>query len=589
MKKNYILLIFILFSLVAFSQQVAWLPGNGKVYGDKIQIKDQFNSDENLIENRFIGWEEGDIIQVPKYYFNGFESSDDFVDFVWDDNLIYIAQFKYPAIYAEKDINTIVISFVSLSGGTQTDTAKYYYSRPMLTGMLVNGQAFQDNMIVLNPEALTVKVKAYASMYNTPETQVDGDDYINRIHQVLDDTTILNITDTRNADIDIEVDISGLSFGLHELVLFAEGNKDKPSYPDEFSEKIRIRILKIDFAIQGDNDYDVCKCDSLYFLEGKPYAEGGVFSGDCVKESSNVFNPTLIQNQSTIITYSYPVDGTYYQVTRTISFHPLPEISLDVQTLAGIENEVCGFEHGTVYKLMGSGYSSSVWELPDYIIKRKYFLDDNTLVIDWAESGDGSVDITAISDKGCKANLEHLVHIKQSKAPEDSAYVTLYDRMLFCDTETNVYFWYKIDNNANEVFLAETGKPYYYLAVPPLPGESFFAWTATDTTSCQTHSHIYTLPLGGKSQNSMNDSRELAVGVFPNPGRDQVSCEFLRPVIDGFLTVSDIYGQKIDKIEFHEIYSGKILRLNTKDYKRGVYVLNFSMDGETGSVKLILY
>jgi len=584
MKKNNLLLIFIFISLISFSQEeVIWLPDDGQVYGDRIQIINPNNNDEDLIENQFIGFDEGDITQIPGYRLNGFESAEEYVHFEWqENNVMYVSQLTYPGLFAEKDVNTIVVSYNTIDAGMQTDTARYYYSGPVIECLEVNSLPYEENMLLDNPETCSVRLRVYTSMY--PAVADKGDDKIAGIYQVLGETTFRDIPDTRYADTTLDIDISGLSYGLHYLELYAYGNKEDNQYPDEFSEKIKIRILVFDFEIEGDDDFAVCKCDSLYFLAGLPEAEGGIFSGECVVESSNVFNPRLTQDQSTPIIYRYPVDGIYYEITRTINFHSLPEISLDVQTLAGFDHEVCGFEHGAVYEVMGSGYSTLTWDLPDYIIKQKFFEGDSKVIIDWAEAGDGLITMTATSDEGCKSSLEHMVHISQNQAPEDSAYVTVYDKMLFCSTDVAVYYWYK-----NDDFLERTDKPYYVLTDKPVAGDSFYVWAAEDTLGCRTHSFVYTIPQEGKSQTNLGDQDNMLVKIFPNPANDLVNCEFLRPVSKGVLTVSDVYGKVVDEFEYHDIYTGEIIRLHTREYPRGVYFLNFSMDDKPGSIKLILY
>lgn len=586
MKKNSFLLILFLISLTAFSQEeVIWSPANGSIYGDKIQIT-VFG--EDYIENQFIGYNEGEIIQVPVYYLNGFNAPA--TDFEWEvNNAMYVSQLDYPALYADKDVNAITISYKTTGSITHFDTAEYYYSKPVLECLFVNGEMYQEDMILVNSEMLSLEVKIYSSHYSVPVNQITGDDFIASLYQVFDNSSVteINIPDTRFHETTLGVDISDLTYGLHDLELYVKGRKANESYPDEFSEKIKIRILKFDFIIEDDDDFSVCKCDSLYFLSGLP--KGGIFSGEGVIDSSNVFNPTISPNQSTTVTYRYPVDNEYYSNVRTISFDPLPVISLDAQTLAGIPHEVCGFEHGAVYELSGSDINSTIWILPVNIIKNYYFETDKKVIIDWKESGDGSIYVTAISDKGCKSRLEHMVHIGHNKSPEDSAYVTLYDKMLFCDTEAEVYNWYKINPDLSEEFLNTSDKPYYLLSSKPLAGESFYVWTAEDTTSCATHSHIFTVPADDKSQKDMNEDDIVILNIFPNPSNEFVNCEFLLPVPEGLLTVTNVYGQKMSRFECYNVSKGDIIRFETKDYQRGVYFLSVSIDEISKSYKFIVY
>jgi hypothetical protein len=585
MKKNSILLIFILFSLAGFSQVVIWLPGNGSKYGDKMQIK---YSDNDYIENQFIGYNLGEIIATPTYYLNGFSASADY--FEWqDNNSLYVSRLSYPKLFAVEDVNMIVISYLTSDDVLHFDTALYYYSKPVLDCQLVNGTAYIPGMVVVNPADLTFNVVIKSSLYN--ESQIIGDDYIKEIYQTIDGDTTLNIDnpDTRYLQTSLEVNIAGLTPGLHEIELFAKGRKSDNSFPDEFSESVKIRVLKFDFVIENDNDYSVCKCDCKYFLSGLP--EGGIFSGESVLESSNVFDPQRVTGSSSEITYSYPVDNIYYSVTRTINFDPLPVISLDAQPQAGFPHEVCGFEHGVSYELSGSGYVSLDWSLPnispDNIIKKFYFDGENKVIIDWDQSGNGTISVTATSDKGCTSTLDYMIHISDvHKAPIDSAYVTGLDKMLFCDADTNIikfFYWHGIKGPDT---IPVTTKPYIYIGYKPQSGDSFYVSTALDESSCTTDSHIYTLP---KSQNDLKEPDQSSIKIFPNPTNGDINCEFLAPFSNGLIIITNLVGQEIDKVEYNNIAAGDIVRLETDDYQRGIYFLNFSNDSITRCYKFIVY
>lgn len=589
MKKSSFLIILILFSLISYAQQqVVWDPVKGKIYGDIMKIS-SFNHDS--IQNFFIGYDEGEILPVPKYYLNGFDGVNA-TRFLWsENNQLYISKISYPKLFSQKDTNSITLAFTTSNGITHYETAEYYYSKPVLECLEVNGEPYSENMLLVNPEICSLSLIIRSSLY--PLTSEDnGDDRISGVFQILNGTTYRAIPDTRYKDTTFNVNVSSLGYGLHELELFAFGKKANPLYPDEFSEKIKIRIVKFDFFISGSEDYSVCKCDSMYFLSGRPGAEGGIFSGECVVASSNVFNPTLSPNQSTSITYKFPVDGIYYPVTRTISFDPLPVITLDVQTLAGIPHEVCGYEHGAVYEISGTEINSSVWTFPESMIKKKYFENDNRVVIDWAESGDGSIYVSVTSDKGCESQLQHMVHIGINKAPKDSTYVSLYDKMLFSNADTSivkVFYWYKINADLTEEFLNSTTRPYFVLNEKPLPGESFYVWTGEDSTSCRTHSYLYTVPENAKAMEDLGEKDHVLVKIYPNPSKGDVNIEFLQPLSIGTLTVINIYGQQISQYKYENIKIGDSVRIMTHDYQKGVYFLSFSEAETSKSYKLIVY
>jgi hypothetical protein len=588
MKKNSILLIFILLSLTGFSQAVIWIPDNGSYYGDKMRITVDF--DLNYIENQFIGYGEGAIIDTPTYYLNGFYAPANYFEYQ-DNNAMYVSQLAYPELYVSEDVNTIAISYLTSDNILHYDTAEYYYSKPVLECQLVNGEAYVPGMLLVNPENLTMNVVIKSSWHNLPVSQITGDDFVSEVYQVFDgsNASINNdIPDTRYLETSLDIDISGLTYGLHEVELFAKGRKADDSYPDEFSESIKIRILIFDFVIENDDDYSVCKCDSVYFLTGLP--EGGIFSGDCVLESSNVFNPQTITGSSTEITYRYPVDNIYYPLPKTINFDPLPVLdSIDANPQGGYPHEVCGYEHGVAYELKGSGYTDLKWSLPDEIIKYSYIEDINKVIIDWDQSGDGTISVTATSDKGCITTLDHMIHISGiHKVPIDSAYVTVLDKMLFCDADTNIikFFYFHAIIGADTIDYPVTTKPYYYLEFKPDPSNSFFVSTALDETSCTTDSHMYPYK---KSQEVVEENDPSVVKIFPNPTNGNINCEFLMPFSSGLITITNLLGQEIDRVEYDNIVAGTIVRLETGEYQRGIYFLNFSNNSISRSYKFIVY
>jgi hypothetical protein len=591
MKKKSLLLIFSLITFIGISQQVIWLPGKGSVYGDKTQII--ISPVLPHISNRFIGYDEGDIIAYPVYHLRDFNAAANY--FEWETtNALYVAQLSYPGLFATDDTNTITVDFITSGGIHHQDTAEYYYSKPVLECLSVNDVPYTEDMLLVNPGSLTLSLKMYASLYTVSSVTVKGDDRIDGIYNYIDGVpAFINYPDTRYSDADHVVDISALGYGLHILEFKAFGKKEVETYPDEFSGIIRIKILIFDFIIDDDNDFSICKCDSAYFLTGKP--AGGVFSGECVVESSNVLNPSLSQNSSTTVTYSYPVDNVYYSTQRTVNFDPLPVISLETITLDGFPHEVCGFEHGAIYELTGTGFTGATWSLPasspNDIIRNFNFEGYDKVVIDWAGSGNGSIFVKAVSDKGCASQLEHFIHISYNQSPEDSAYVTLYDKMLFCSADTNrvnVFDWYGIIGG-NDIFYARTEKPYYVLDFLPAPGDSFFVLTADDTTSCSTSSHIYTKPADGKSTGTDDLSGNPAIRLFPNPTNGVVNCEVLQPLSKGYLTISDVIGRQVSRINCENRVTGDIIRVETENLKSGLYYIVFSGDPKSRSYKFIVY
>lgn len=585
MKKKSLLLIFSLFTLFGFCQQeVFWFPAKGRVYGDVMRIMDDNNP---YVRNRIQGFNEGDINVNPEYWFNGFKAPAN--DFEWSNQSgVYYSQLDYPSILADKDVTTIILDFVTVWDEQFYDTAEYYYSKPVMECLTVNNGSYSENMLLVNPTEVTLDFRLYASLFNLP-APTDGDDRIDGIVEVIDgNVKPINIADTRNGTYIHGVDLSSLSYGLHELEYYAYGQKSDVNLPDEFSDKIKIRILIFDFKLRYDEDYAVCKCDTAYDLEGMP--EGGIFSGECVVGSSNVFNPGLTQNATTLITYKYPVDGIYYNVERTVSFDPLPVIAVDATTLAGFPHEACGFEHGAVYEVTGTGFED-LFRLPPLGIIKQFHYDGNKLTIDWKGEGDGSIYVTALSDKGCSASLEHMVHITFNRAPEDSAYVTLYDRMLFCNADTasvKVFDWYGVIGGSN-VFYERTTNPYYVLDFIPAAGDSFYVLTADDTTSCSTHSHIYTKPAVPKSDLIGEGAEQPAVKLFPNPVRGDVNCEILKPVKEGRIIITDVLGRQISRINHDGFLPGEVVRLETGDFKSGIYYVVFSGNNLSGSYKFIVY
>lgn len=582
MKKNGILLIFILLSLIGFPKAVIWSPTSGSIYGDKMRIT--INSDVDYIENQFIDYGEGEISETPVYFLNGFQAPATY--FEWqDNNSMYVSRLGYPAIYAGKDADTIIIVFRTTDNILHSDTAIYHYSRPVLECQQVNGQSYLEDMVLVNPSGLSLDVLVKSSFYQA--SQVIGNDEIKEVYQVIDGSaaTLNNdIPDTRYSALTLQVNISGLTYGLHEIELFAKGKKADQNYPDEFSEKIKVRVLIIDFVIKEDEDYSVCYCDCDYFLAGLP--EGGVFSGETVAEFSNVFNPAKINGSSSQVTYSFPVDNIYYPVFRTISFDPVPEISLTAEPQGGYAHEACGYEHGVSYLVTAPANTGIEWSLPEGLA-RNYHPEDNKMIIDWGESGDGTIKVTATSDKGCSGVLDFMIHVSGiHQAPVDSTNITLLDKMLFCDADTGkikLFYWHGVKGIDT---IPVTTNPYFYLGYLPESGDSFYVSTALDETSCTTDSHVFTK---AKSLKDPGECDQAVINLFPNPTHGNVNCEFLSTFASSTLTISNLVGQEIYHKDFGNVFPGDVTRLNTENYQKGIYFLNFSNDSLSRSYKFIVY
>jgi hypothetical protein len=581
MKKNGILLIFILLSLTGFPKAVIWSPAGGGIYGDKMRIT--INTDLDYIENQFIDYSEGEIIETPVYYLNGFQAPATY--FEWqDNNSMYVSRLAYPALYAGKDADTIIITFRTSDNVLHSDTAVYYYSKPVLECQQVNGQAYTPGMVLVNPSGLSLNVLVKSSLYQ--ETVDNGNDMIREIDQVIDGGEIAlneDIVDTRYASLTLNADIEGFSYGVHEIELFAKGKKADQAYPDEFSDRISVRVLIIDFALVNDPDFAVCQCDCGYYLTGMP--QGGIFSGETVLESSNVFNPTAVTGSSSQITYSFPVDGIYYPVARTVTFDPVPVLSLTAQPQNGYAHEACGYEHGVEYVITAPENADIEWTLPDGLARNNY-LSGNNMVIDWGEPGDGTISLAATSDKGCTGTLDFMIHISGiNQAPVDSAYVTLLDKMLFCDADTTkikLFYWHGVKGADT---IPVTTKPYYYLGYLPDAGDSFYVSTAVDQYSCTTDSHIFTKTkaLGVPGENGQT------IRIYPNPAHGNVNCEFLQPFAGCTLAICNLVGQEILRKDFSSVGAGDVFRLDTEDYQKGIYFLTFSNNSISRSYKFIVY
>ncbi|HPE85732.1 MAG TPA: T9SS type A sorting domain-containing protein [Bacteroidales bacterium] len=413
----------------------------------------------------------------------------------------------YPVFAAESDTNRLVLRIKEIETGTYVySTSDYYYSRPQLEVQFVQGAAYDPEAPLVIDQNLPFmfQLVSWAPDYFRDSKDLIGDKRIKGLHishtEDFADYNAITVTSENFVEFSCNLfDYYSLnddfSYG-HNTVYFravGEGN--------DFSSVVAVAFFIFDFQFP---QAAFCKYDTLIPLSGVP--SGGRFSGECIVDGTNCFNPSLAVGASTLVTYEFRLLGVDFSRSVRVELHELP-----VFNVVG-PFQVCGFEHGAVYSVQGDPGLQLTWYPDTSVVLETAVLSDGSLFVDWAGEGHGSVAVKAENANGCTVTQRQIVDIGVRKAPRDSADVILNDRMLLCsDTSVSFYYWY---NAADGKFLARTSKNYYALNFTPSTADSFYVLTAFDTLGCVTHSR-FSKPEQKNKHQAWSESGELS--VYPNP------------------------------------------------------------------------
>lgn len=579
MKQKYWFLL-IGFFLIVFESNaqisIKWQPDNKFYYGDKMFVE----TTDNKIRVQFNNADGLPLEPKPEVliYNLWYEADSFYYDF---QNIAHFADLFNPIFRVHDDTNFIVVKYFNPDNILDFDTNIYRYSKPNLSCNSVNNEPYSKNMVLFNPEIdnIAVNLNLFSSFYNILEDSILGTDYINQVILLINDQKqVIDIDATRNETLDIEVPVPQIP-GIYSYELFCKGAKDSPDLPDEFSNSIYFEILITDFSIEGQTGFEVCGYDENYTLAGNELP-GGVFRGDCVLESSNVFNPSLVSAGITEIFYDYTYQGTTYTTSHEITIYEVPEVEISTN------HEVCGNDHGVVYRLSGE-YSTVTWDIPEEIIHPDYFFPNTGEVkVNFKPEGSGRIVATAETEFGCTESTEFIVNIGFFKAPADSARVTLIDRVLFCDDTTVSYYdWYRKRGSANEYMGTTFEKPYFYLAQPPQAGDEYYVLTAFNTSGCNTNSRSYIVP---STKSGMGDKVTDYVYLYPNPTKGLINIGSSVSIDDLVLTVTDLPGREVLKKQITSLASYGTVELDLKPYGKGVYLLKIKTASDLRIEKIIV-
>jgi len=393
----------------------------------------------------------------------------------------YQLQLVSPEFYATTDTSVVQLRIREIASNEYVYAqALYFYSSPQLDVIKVNGVDYNPEVpLTFNPDASTFQIELHTYALFGAESQPEesfGSARIERIELAnnpeFNDPHVIIINEEYNAEVAFNLldyfslDDGSLKYGHNTFYFRAVG------VGDDHSSITELPIFIFDF--ESNDSY--CKYDEHYPLEGKP--KGGRFSGECIVDSTMMFNPSLADGNSTIVSYEYKVMDSLFIVKKEIDLYELP-----VFTLNG-DVQVCGNEHGATYFMEGN-VDSTYWEVTG--AKNYKLLHDESLFVNWESEGTGIITAEVYNGFGCSARRNYLVDIGKRKAPEDSAYLIINDRMLICsDTSVNYYYWFSASGDES---LGRTDhQNYFALAFQPSVSDSFYVLTAYDTLGCTTHS-----------------------------------------------------------------------------------------------------
>lgn len=540
---------------------VEWKPDPNTVYGDPLEISPQgqesfvtigedLNMDEFNVEDAAFcinngAWHRAYVIP------NGAIGK-------------YQAELRGEGFFALEEFNHVEFRIWEYSNNGYFITgADYFYAKPQLAFQSVQGEPYNNStaLVIDENETFTMILDAWAKEFGTNKNCRAGDKRIKALEYSLlpdfSDSEIQQAAASANRVEFVILDIFNvfqmgvdINYGFNTLYFRAIGEGD------DYSETQELMFFIFDFEYSQTT---FCKYDHNYPLTGKPF--GGVFSGECVVGNTNSFNPSLAGNSaSTSVTYTYTLNGETFQKTKDIDLLKLPDFIIQGPA------QVCGFEHGAIYNVSGDDDITATWSVNEDAVINQIPISSKSLFVDWGEMGTGFIDAEVTNSYGCTLEKRKIVDIGVLKAPADSAYVILNDRMLVCsDTDVSYYYWYRA---GNDEFLNMTTTNYYALNFQPSQADSFYVLTAYNTLGCVTHSH-YSEP----ELHSKMSSADYYLALNPNPTKGKVSIFIPESHNNLELIVKGADGTVFRSYEITGSTHGYYRSFNLESLENGIYFI----------------
>jgi len=171
-------------------------------------------------------------------------------------------------------------------------------------------------------------------------------------------------------------------------------NIDQPTAPDFAIESLEVcsQDTGVVYALPSGLNFETYEWD---VTNGTITAGGGI----------NDTSVTVAWNEANNINGTVSVamvdasDCYYLSDTLSVLINPLP-----IPTFAMGEDTVCAMQQGVLYTL-NETYESYEWKAEDGMIVDGGGINDNFVVVDWASSANGQVEVLVTDEKGCQQNV----------------------------------------------------------------------------------------------------------------------------------------------------------------------------------------
>lgn len=463
--------------------------------------------------------------------------------------------------------NTLSIIYKDNSNIEKIDTIITFIT-PNLSIMEIQQGEYQldsvNNVFLLESD-LPVRLELkYNFQFLNNYTKINGNSAIENIHYKLRDATEWN---SINED-EGTILLSGLKFGLNQLLIKAETDNSYKYLPDTISF----------FYIHFELPESVWKQDALIKLSGNP--SGGWFTGSGIVENSNYFNPNDANPGTNEITYHYPLNGEIVSVTKEIEVKEY-DFSVDGDLT------VCRNSRGQ-YEILNYDDENFTydWEVENGGIQmatgvvNELLAGSQTEYIKWNTGNDvngnfGYVIVTAIHKSTGKQFTENVkIYIKESEAEgiPNLFFGDTENRLLVCDNPDAVkYIWIKDDEP--EVI---TDYNYNYFNSP---GTEFRLILETDE-GCRTEGF---LSVNENSVNAINKSIKNPVSqnlmnkgfsIYPNPAQNKLN--LLLKESEGVKTIQ-IYNSTSQVMFETSLKEGHFHKeISVLEYPPGQYIIKIT-------------